>query len=146
MSQPPPTKTIVLEPITKTPKVSETQLDQQQQQQIPQTPPSSQLPSSPIPPQSLIVSAPHTKNPNITPPRRSPSRDYGNQVSEGTTEGMFNFEPEPEVSDSERYEAIPPPLPTVYGQDPHSTIIDLSVRIPNQPKPNPNVGKILKNF
>lgn len=59
---------------------------------------------------------------------------------------MFNFEPEPGVSDSERLEAILPSLPTVYGMNPHPTIIYLFVRIPNQPKPNLNIGKILKNF
>lgn len=67
-------------------------------------------------------------------------------MPEGTSEGLFNFEPELEVFDSERHEAIPPSLPSVYGLDPHPTITDLSVRFPRKPKPNPNVGKILKNF
>lgn len=88
-SQPPPTKTPFLKPVTKTPQVSETRL--QQQQQISQTSPPSELPSSPIPPPSQIVYAPYIENPNITTPSRYPSRDSGNQVSEGTPEGMFNF-------------------------------------------------------
>lgn len=93
------------------------------------------------------ISAPYTKNQNFTTSKRSPSRDSGNLVSEGTPEGMLNFEPEPEVSDSERHEANPSPFPTVFGPDPHPTITDLSVRIPSQPKPiQTNVGKILKKF
>ena len=83
ISQPPPTNTIVIEPVTETPKVSEIQL-YQPQQHISQTPPHSQLPSSPIPPLSSIVCAPHIEIPNITTSRRSPLRDSGNQVSEDT--------------------------------------------------------------
>lgn len=68
-------------------------------------------------------------------------------MSEDTPEGMFNFEPEPEVFDSKRYEATPSLIPTVYGPDLHPTITDISVRIPSQPKPKqPNVGKIMKKF
>lgn len=67
-------------------------------------------------------------------------------MPEGTPEGMFNFEPESEVSDSERNKAIPPNLPAFYGPDPHPTITGLFVRIPNQSKPNPNISKVLKNF
>lgn len=130
ISQPPPTQTVILDPITETPKVYETQLHQQQQE-IPQTPLPSQLHSSPIPPPSLIVYAPHTETPNITTPKRSPSRYSGNSVSEGSSEGMLNFKPEPEVSDSERSEVILSLLPFIYGPDPHPTIIDISVRIPS---------------
>lgn len=65
---------------------------------------------------------------------------------EGALEGMSNFEPGPKVYDSGRYEAIPSSLPTIYGPDPHPTITDISVRIPSQPKPNPNIGNILKKI
>lgn len=69
---PPPTETPILEPITKTPIVYET-LFQQQQHQIPPTPPLSYLLSSPIPPPSQTISAPHIENPKIKTPRTSPS-------------------------------------------------------------------------
>lgn len=67
-------------------------------------------------------------------------------MSEGTPEGMFNFKPQLEVSNSKTPKVIPPSLPIVYGSDPHPTVTDLYVRIPKQPKPNLNIGKILKNF
>lgn len=73
-------------------------------------------------------------------------RDSGNQWSEGTLEGMFNFEPEPVVSDLETPPIIFPTLPTFYGPDNDETIIDLSVRVPKPPKPSPNIGKIPRKF
>lgn len=89
----------------------------------------------PSPISNPLIFAPQIENPNFTTPRRSPSRDYGNSVSEDTPECMFNFEPKPEVSKSKRYKATPSPFPTVYGPNPHPTITDLSVKIPSQPKP-----------
>lgn len=68
-------------------------------------------------------------------------------MSEGAPEGMFNFEHEPEVSNSEIYEETLSFTQYVYGPDPHPIINDVSVRNPSQPKPKQlNVGKILRKF
>lgn len=67
-------------------------------------------------------------------------------MSKGTPEGMFNYEPEPKVSDSETPPIIFPTLPTLYGPDHDETKIDLFVKILKPPKPGPNTGKILRKF
>lgn len=64
-------------------------------------------------------------------------------MSEGTPEGMFNFELELVVSNPETPPIIFPSLPTLYGPDLDETRIDLTV---NFPKPTRNIGKILRKF
>lgn len=135
-----------LEPVTVTPIVFENQLQQQQKPQTPSPPP---ILSSPIPPSYLDVYAPQSNNPN-EPPIKSPSRYSGDQESEGTPKGLFNFEPYHVVSDfdDEQYTNLPSlVIPNVYGTNFHPTITDVSIRYPSQPKPKePNTGKILKNI
>lgn len=97
----------------------------------------------------LNMFLPLPNNPN-EPPRKSPSRGFGDQDSEGTTKVLFNFEPSHVMfdSDDEQYSNLPSlVVPSVYGPDLHSTITDVSVRYHSQPKPKePSVGKILKKF
>lgn len=65
---------------------------------------------------------------------------------EGTPEGLFNFEPEPIVSDLETPSITSPTLLTLFGPDLDETKIDLIVSFPKPPKPSPNFGKILRKF
>lgn len=67
-------------------------------------------------------------------------------MSEGTPEGMFKYDLEPEVSDSETPHIIFPTLPTLYGLNHDETIIERFIIIPKPPKPSPNIGKILRKF
>lgn len=62
--QPPPINITILDLVTKTPIVSENQLQQQQQQHKPQRPPHSQILSSLIPTPSQDVFAPQPQNLN----------------------------------------------------------------------------------
>lgn len=67
-------------------------------------------------------------------------------MSEGTSKGMFNYEPEPFLSDPESPFIIIPSNPSVFGPDFDETKIDLTISYPKPPKPSPNIGKILKKF
>ncbi|XP_050920202.1 extensin-like [Lathyrus oleraceus] len=92
---PPPPKSPTIKYVTETPQVSETL--SQQQQHIPSPLSPSQLQISPNPPP--FIYAPQPINPNFTTSRTSPSRVSNSHVSKGTLEGMFNYEPEPVLSD-----------------------------------------------
>lgn len=63
-------------------------------------------------------------------PGKSPSRDSGDQESEGTPKGLFNFEPEHDVSDSEdeQYTNLPSlVIPNVYESNFHPIITKVFV-------------------
>lgn len=61
-------------------------------------------------------------------------------MSEGIPEGMFNFEPESDISNHF------PSLPTLFSPDLDETKIDITVSYPKPPKPSSNIGKILRKF
>lgn len=127
-------------PIIKTPLVS-TSLLEQQQISPPSSPP--QLQNSPISPPN--VNAPQPTNPNTTTPRAYPSRVSDGHVSDGTPEGLLNFEPKPISPESPPI--ILPSHPSVYGPDFDESRINLTVKYPKQPtKSSHNFGKVLRKF
>lgn len=67
-------------------------------------------------------------------------------MSKGTTEGMFNFEPEPVIFDPETPLITILSLPTLFGSDLDETKIDPTTSYPKPTKPTPNIGKILRKF
>lgn len=140
----PPPKTPIIEPITKTLQVSKTLSHQQQHQQIPSPPSPSRLQTSPTPPP--VVYAPQTKNLNTKTPHNIPSRLFDGHVSDGTPEGMFNYEPELVLFDPEPPPIIIPSFPSVFGHTLDQTKIDLTVSYPKPPKSSPNISKILRKF
>lgn len=77
-------------------------------------------------------------------------RDSGNQESEGTPEGLFNFEPEHIASDSDVEQHFDLPslvVPHIYGLDPNPHIDEFSIRYLSQPKhKESNVGTIMRKF
>lgn len=54
-------------------------------------------------------------------------------MSKGTPEGMFNYEPEPVISDPETPLITFPSLLTRFGPDLDETKIDLTVSFPKPP-------------
>lgn len=67
-------------------------------------------------------------------------------MSDGTPEGMFNFEPEPISSDHESPHIIFPSFPSVHGLEFDESRINLTVSYPKPLKSSPNIGKILRKF
>lgn len=114
---------------------------QHQQQQIPQTPPPPQLLLLPIPPPSKNISAPQQTNPNTTS-KKSPSRDFANQESEGTSGGIFNFELEHIAFDSYAGQHLDAPsliVPRIYCPYPNPNI---DVFLSDTPA-NPNIKNLM---
>lgn len=102
----------------------------------------SQLQTIPIWPPSNF-SAPQQNNLNVSPPQTSPSRSsYDEHVSEGTTKGKFDFEPE--NTSLESSPIIQSSYPFVYGPDFDESRINLIVKYPKVQKPSSsNLGKVL---
>ncbi|XP_050918435.1 proline-rich receptor-like protein kinase PERK9 [Lathyrus oleraceus] len=140
---PPPISTPTLATsVIETPLTSSLVLEQQS---IPPPLSPPQLQTTPISPPPTI-SAPQPNNPNVTTPRTSPARSVSDEhISEGTPEGIFNFEPT--ITSPESSPIIQPSHPSVFGPDFNESRINLTIKYPKMPtQSSPDLGKVLNDF